>query len=109
MPMYQYMCSHCSAHVEMLQKFSDPIATTCPHCNQDTLQKQLTAPAFQLKGSGWYVTDFKNPAPKAKPDHATKDAEASKQAGKDSDNTTAATDSETSQTKASSTTSTADE
>lgn len=51
-----------------MQKFSDPLLTTCPECKQETFSKQLTAAGFQLKGNGYYATDFKNPpAPKCEP------------------------------------------
>lgn len=55
--------------MEALQKMSDPVLTDCPACKQPALRKQLTAAAFQLKGTGWYETDFKNSGkkPEAKP------------------------------------------
>lgn len=64
MPVYDYYCESCHQISELLQKFSDPVATDCPHCRQPHLKKQVSAPAFQLKGSGWYVTDFKDNKPK---------------------------------------------
>jgi putative FmdB family regulatory protein len=60
MPIYAYRCSQCGFEKDVLQKMSDPPLTTCPECNQETFVKQLTAAGFQLKGSGWYQTDFKN-------------------------------------------------
>jgi len=72
MPIYEYRCSACGHDVEALQKFSDAPLLTCPSCHKDALVKQLSAAGFQLKGSGWYATDFKGggkPAP-AKPDGA---------------------------------------
>ncbi|NWG31811.1 MAG: zinc ribbon domain-containing protein [Rhodocyclaceae bacterium] len=69
MPIYAYRCSQCGFEKDVLQKMSDPPLTTCPECQQETFSKQLTAAGFQLKGSGWYQTDFKNgsskPAAKA--------------------------------------------
>ncbi|MCX7891583.1 MAG: zinc ribbon domain-containing protein [Burkholderiales bacterium] len=59
MPIYEYRCSACGFEKDYLQKVSDPILTVCPECHQDTFVKQLTAAGFQLKGSGWYATDFK--------------------------------------------------
>ncbi len=59
MPIYAYRCSACGHAKDVLQKMSDPALTTCPACGAQTFQKQLTAAGFQLKGSGWYVTDFK--------------------------------------------------
>lgn len=64
MPLYDYHCESCHITSELLQKTSDPVATECPHCHQPHLKKQVSAPAFQLKGSGWYVTDFKDNKPK---------------------------------------------
>ena len=60
MPIYEYACTHCGEHTEILQKISDAPATLCPACNTESLTKQISASAFHLKGSGWYVTDFKN-------------------------------------------------
>lgn len=59
MPIYAYRCSQCGHAADVLQKMSDPVLTTCPECQQETYVKQLTAPGFQLKGTGWYETDFK--------------------------------------------------
>lgn len=60
MPIYGYQCEACGHTFDKLQKVSDAPLTTCPECNKDTLKKQISAPAFHLKGSGWYVTDFKD-------------------------------------------------
>jgi putative FmdB family regulatory protein len=59
MPIYAYRCASCGHAKDVLQKVSDPVLTVCPSCGAETFQKQLTAAGFQLKGSGWYVTDFK--------------------------------------------------
>jgi putative FmdB family regulatory protein len=59
MPIYAYRCSHCGHAKDVLQKMSDPVLTECPACGASTFVKQVTAAGFQLKGSGWYVTDFK--------------------------------------------------
>ncbi|MBL8511567.1 MAG: zinc ribbon domain-containing protein [Betaproteobacteria bacterium] len=59
MPIYAYKCSSCGHAADALQKMADAPLTTCPACQQETYVKQLTAPGFQLKGSGWYVTDFR--------------------------------------------------
>lgn len=66
MPIYAYRCSHCGFEQDVMQKMSDAPLSTCPACKQDTFAKQLTAAGFQLKGTGWYQTDFKNPAPATK-------------------------------------------
>jgi putative FmdB family regulatory protein len=60
MPIYEYRCSSCGFQKEYLQKVTDPILTRCPECDKDTFSKMLSAAGFQLKGSGWYATDFKN-------------------------------------------------
>ena len=62
MPIYAYRCSACGHAKDVLQRMSDPLLTTCPACGGETFTKQLTAAGFQLKGSGWYVTDFKGGA-----------------------------------------------
>ena len=59
MPIYEYKCSACSHELESLQKFSDAPLVTCPACGKDTLTKLVSAAGFQLKGSGWYQTDFR--------------------------------------------------
>ena len=60
MPIYEYRCSSCGCQKEFLRKVSDPALSTCPECGKETFAKMLTAAGFQLKGSGWYVTDFRN-------------------------------------------------
>ncbi|NHC61575.1 FmdB family zinc ribbon protein [Paenalcaligenes suwonensis] len=60
MPIYAYKCSNCHHEQDVLQKMSDPVLEVCTSCGQHTYQKQVTAAGFQLKGSGWYVTDFRN-------------------------------------------------
>lgn len=83
MPIYAYRCESCGHARDVLQKISDAPLTVCPSCGQPSFRKQLTAAGFQLKGSGWYVTDFRDkggakPAA-AKPDDA-KPGEAAKPA-----------------------------
>ncbi|PZP61462.1 MAG: FmdB family transcriptional regulator [Azospira oryzae] len=60
MPIYEYRCSSCGFQSEYLQKVGEPLLTVCPECGQESFNKLLTAAGFQLKGTGWYVTDFKN-------------------------------------------------
>lgn len=60
MPIYEYRCTACGHEQEFLRKVSDPALTICPKCSKDAFVKKLTAAGFQLKGSGWYATDFKN-------------------------------------------------
>jgi putative FmdB family regulatory protein len=62
MPIYAYKCESCGHAKDVLQKISDAPLTECPACGAATFSKQLTAAGFQLKGSGWYATDFKGAA-----------------------------------------------
>ena len=62
MPIYAYRCEACGHAKDVLQKISEPILTVCPACGAEAFKKQLTAAGFQLKGSGWYVTDFRGGA-----------------------------------------------
>lgn len=78
MPIYEYRCSSCGFQKEYLQKLNDPVMTVCPECSRATFSKMLSAAGFQLKGSGWYATDFKNSGAKSK------DKGAAKPDGKDS-------------------------
>lgn len=70
MPIYEYRCGSCGFQKEYLQRVSEPRLTDCPECGKATFNKLLSAAGFQLKGSGWYVTDFKNGASKPKTDQA---------------------------------------
>jgi putative FmdB family regulatory protein len=83
MPIYAYKCASCGHAKDVLQKISDAPLTACPACGAETFSKQLTAAGFQLKGSGWYATDFKggnSSAPAAASADASKPAEAAKPA-----------------------------
>jgi putative FmdB family regulatory protein len=90
MPIYEYRCSSCGHEVEVLQKLSEARLVVCPACSETALVKLMSAAGFQLKGTGWYATDFKGsgakPAPKSE-DAAAKGTEESK-----SDNTADAKD-----------------
>ncbi|MCX7260617.1 MAG: zinc ribbon domain-containing protein [Burkholderiales bacterium] len=81
MPIYAYKCSACGHAKDVLQKISDDLLTDCPACHAATFTKQLTAAGFQLKGSGWYATDFKGgshaPAPAASEGGASTDGASS--------------------------------
>ena len=59
MPIYEYRCDSCGSQKEHLRKISDPQLTTCPECGKESYTKLLSAAGFQLKGNGWYATDFK--------------------------------------------------
>ena len=60
MPFYEYECSACKHHTEVLQKISDAPLKKCPECGKQTLTRLISAPVFRLKGGGWYETDFKS-------------------------------------------------
>ena len=75
MPIYGYQCRACNHEFELMQKMSDSAPSVCPACGKPELRKQLSAAGFQLKGSGWYATDFKGaakPSPDAKANAETK-------------------------------------
>lgn len=80
MPIYAYKCESCGFAKDVLQKMSDPLLTDCPSCGASAFKKQLTAAGFQLKGSGWYATDFKGGSAGAATGVAPADS-ASKSAG----------------------------
>ena len=88
MPIYEYRCKECGHKLEALQKLSDAPLLTCPSCGKDALSKLVSAAGFQLKGSGWYATDFKSsgskPVEKPSSDSAgeSKSADASASASK---------------------------
>jgi putative FmdB family regulatory protein len=101
MPIYEYRCAECGQEHEVLQKVSEPPLTECPACGKPALKKQLSAAGFQLKGSGWYATDFKGSAKKP----AEKSAEA-KTEGKTEAKTEAKTETKTESKPASTSTTT---
>ena len=65
MPIYDFQCSSCGHKAEVMRKISAASIDVCPECGAETFSKQLSAPSFQLSGSGWYATDFKNGSGKA--------------------------------------------
>ena len=92
MPIYEYRCAACGHQEDHLQKLADAALTKCPACGKKKYRKQLTAAGFQLKGSGWYATDFKNSGSKPAADKSkdksadapAKDASAKEAPAKDS-------------------------
>jgi putative FmdB family regulatory protein len=86
MPIYEYRCTACGHKLEALQKFTEAPLSDCPVCGKSSLSKLVSLAGFQLKGSGWYATDFKNSGakPAAKPD-AGKDGESKPAEAKKSD------------------------
>ena len=98
MPIYEYRCSECGHQKEVLQRMSDKPLTKCPECGKRSFNKLVSAAGFQLKGSGWYATDFKNsgakPAAKTdkagvKPDKPADGAKPADSTGKESSKTDA--------------------
>ena len=85
MPIYAYKCESCGHRQDVLQKMSDPLLTVCPACGASTYVKQVTAAGFQLKGSGWYVTDFRDGGSNKDKGGAAADKPADKSADKPAD------------------------
>jgi putative FmdB family regulatory protein len=83
MPIYEYRCGNCGFEKEYLQKLADPAITDCPACGKPQMAKLVSAAGFQLKGTGWYATDFKGNGKAAKPstDNGGDSAAADKPAG----------------------------
>ena len=73
MPIYAYKCAECGHQMDVIRKVSDPPLTDCPNCGKSALVKQVTAAGFQLKGAGWYVTDFRDQGANKKKDAAKAD------------------------------------
>ena len=76
MPIYAYKCADCVHQMDVIRKVSDPPLTDCPSCGKSALVKQVTAAGFQLKGAGWYVTDFRDQGSAKKKDEAKTDEKA---------------------------------
>jgi putative FmdB family regulatory protein len=74
MPIYDYQCSACGHKAEVMRKVSAASVEVCPVCHQQTFSKQVSAPSFQLNGTGWYATDFKNSGAKPTASAKTTDA-----------------------------------
>ncbi len=70
MPIYDYQCSSCGHKAEVMRKVSAAGVEVCPECGKETFAKQVSAPSFQLTGSGWYATDFKGGGSSKKPEPA---------------------------------------
>ena len=92
MPIYEYRCSQCGHELEALQKLADAPLTTCPACHAATLVKQLSAAGFQLKGSGWYATDFRGGKSKPAESGDGAKAESTAETSSESDTTTTKSD-----------------
>jgi putative FmdB family regulatory protein len=103
MPIYAYKCASCGHQQDVLQKMSDDPLTVCPQCSQASFAKQVTAAGFQLKGSGWYVTDFRDNGSKKDSKATDKPTEKAVEA-KTEAKTETKTDTKTDSTSSSSTT-----
>jgi putative FmdB family regulatory protein len=84
MPIYEYRCAKCGFQKEFLQRLNDAPLTKCPECGKRTFKKMVTAAGFQLKGTGWYATDFKNSGSKAAPTAKSADGGAKEGSSKES-------------------------
>ena len=84
MPIYAYKCAECSHQMDVIRKVSDPPLLDCPNCGKPALVKQVTAAGFQLKGAGWYVTDFRDQGSGKKKDGARPDEKATTEQAADS-------------------------
>ncbi len=104
MPIYEYRCDSCGFQKEFIQRMSDARLTDCPSCGKSTLSKMVTAAGFQLKGSGWYATDFRGSG-SAAPKSTDKSSDGAKEGAKSGDAAPAASSSESSSDKSSAKTS----
>jgi putative FmdB family regulatory protein len=91
MPIYEYHCKACGHALEAFQKQNESVLIDCPHCGKPQLEKIISSTNFQLKGSGWYVTDFRD-GNKKKPADKTPDLPSSKEPVKESKSTDTATE-----------------
>lgn len=90
MPIYEYQCTSCHHQFELMQKVSDAPAKQCPVCFGDKVIKLVSAAGFQLKGTGWYVTDFKNKnKPESKAQESKSEAQKDNNSGNDKKQTEA--------------------
>lgn len=80
MPLYEYQCQACGRRLERIQKFSDPPLETCPHCG-GKLEKLISSPAIQFKGSGWYITDYARKGESSKDKGSSASKESSEKSG----------------------------
>ena len=81
MPIYEYECGSCGHRLEAIQKMSDPVLKDCPACGESALRKLISASGFQLKGSGWYATDFKDSGKKKEKSDSSHSVPPKKKAG----------------------------
>ena len=74
MPLYEYQCASCAHRLEIIQKFADGPPDTCPKCGKGPLERRLSSPAIQFKGTGWYVTDYASKGKRGGGDGESKEA-----------------------------------
>jgi len=89
MPLHEYECEACGQRFEKIQKFSDPPLEVCVKCGKGPVKKLLSSPAFQFKGTGWYVTDYA----KSKESKGSKESKESKETAKESKEKSSSSDS----------------
>ncbi len=92
MPMYEYQCDACGERFEAIRKFSDPPLEVCEKCGKGPIQRLVSSPAFQFKGSGWYITDYANKSGSSSTDSGTKEGAPAPKADTASKNDTGSTD-----------------
>lgn len=90
MPIYEYQCSKCGHQLEVIQKMSDAPLTNCPECHDETLAKLISAAGFQLKGGGWYLTDYSSKGKDKKSESSTKESKEKSSTDKSSSDSGAA-------------------
>ncbi len=101
MPIYEYECKSCGHRCELLEKMSDTPTETCPECQKKALKRLISAAAFHLKGSGWYVTDFRDKDKKGATEGSAKSQDQSQSKSADANNTKSAGGTKSNDTKAS--------
>ena len=98
MPLYEYECDDCGHRFELIQKFSDELATTCPECS-GALRKLVSSPAIQFKGTGWYITDYARKGDgqgsPAKTDESSKESKSTKESDSSSSSSSSSTETKT--------------
>ena len=106
MPIYEYECTSCGKKIERIQKLSDALLVECPECGKPSLHRLVSAPSFQLKGTGWYVTDFRDKkgehkidTPKTEHSAETASEKSNTSAETNKNNETKTTESKTPETK----------
>jgi putative FmdB family regulatory protein len=100
MPLYEYVCDACGKRFEVIRKFSDPPLETCALCGKGPVQRQLSSPAIQFKGSGWYITDYSQKGKSSESSSTSKSESDSKSSDTKKDSTSTTTPPSSSSAKA---------